>query len=392
MVNKVIIESINFYLRFTILKSIKTTFLLFFITLFLSSCEQKEQSKTQNQIPIEVGFINIKKEPIYLQIELLGKVKAKEIALIRPQISGIIEKQLFREGSFVKQGDILYKIDSATYKANVNQAIALLNSAKANLQSLEAKNKRAEELIKFDGISKQEVDDIKASNLQAIALVKQREAELESAKIDLNRCEIKAPISGYIGISNVTVGALVNANQSEELANIKDTKTVFVDLTLSYNEILNLKNLMNFEDNMNVTLKFDDNKDYGIKGKLEAKELSVDESSQTVTLRAVFSNPNNLLLSGMFVKATLESQNKIDAFLVPQQAVLRDQKANPIITLITNENKTITKILKTQRAIDNKWLVLDGISQEDKIIIEGLNKINSRSVVIPKDLNTQDKD
>ncbi|QKF72260.1 RND family efflux system, membrane fusion protein [Aliarcobacter faecis] len=374
------------------MKSIKTTFLLFFITLFLSSCEQKEQSKTQNQIPIEVGFINIKKEPVYLQIELLGKVKAKEIALIRPQISGIIEKQLFREGSFVKQGDILYKIDSATYKANVNQAEALLNSAKANLQSLEAKNKRAEELIKFDGISKQEVDDIKASKLQAIALVKQREAELESAKIDLNRCEIKAPISGYIGISNVTVGALVNANQSEELANIKDTKTVFVDLTLSYNEILNLKNLMNFEDNMNVTLKFDDNKDYGIKGKLEAKELSVDESSQTVTLRAVFSNPNNLLLSGMFVKATLESQNKIDAFLVPQQAVLRDQKANPIITLITNENKTITKILKTQRAIDNKWLVLDGINQEDKIIVEGLNKINSRSVVIPKDLNTQDKD
>ncbi len=374
------------------MKSIKITFLLFFITLFLSSCEQKEQSKTQNQIPIEVGFINIKKEPVYLQIELLGKVKAKEIALIRPQISGIIEKQLFREGSFVKQGDILYKIDSATYQANVNQAIALLNSAKANLQSLEAKNKRAEELIKFDGISKQEVDDIKASKLQAIALVKQREAELESAKIDLNRCEIKAPISGYIGISNVTVGALVNANQSEELANIKDTKTVFVDLTLSYNEILNLKNLMNFEDNMNVTLKFDDNKDYGIKGKLEAKELSVDESSQTVTLRAVFSNPNNLLLSGMFVKATLESQNKIDAFLVPQQAVLRDQKANPIITLITNENKTITKILKTQRAIDNKWLVLDGISQEDKIIVEGLNKINSRSVVIPKDLNTQDKD
>lgn len=374
------------------MKSIKTTFLLFFITLFLSSCEQKEQSKTQNQIPIEVGFINIKKEPVNLQIELLGKVKAKEIALIRPQISGIIEKQLFREGSFVKQGDILYKIDSATYKANVNQAEALLNSAKANLQSLEAKNKRAEELIKFDGISKQEVDDIKASKLQAIALVKQREAELESAKIDLNRCEIKAPISGYIGISNVTVGALVNANQSEELANIKDTKTVFVDLTLSYNEILNLKNLMNFEDNMNVTLKFDDNKDYGIKGKLEAKELSVDESSQTVTLRAVFSNPNNLLLSGMFVKATLESQNKIDAFLVPQQAVLRDQKANPIITLITNENKTITKILKTQRAIDNKWLVLDGINQEDKIIVEGLNKINSRSVVIPKDLNTQDKD
>lgn len=374
------------------IKTIKTIFSLFFITLFLSSCEQKNDGNQKAQNPIEVGYINPKKEPINLEIELIGKVKAKELALVRPQVSGIIEKQLFKEGSFVKQGDILYKIDSATYKATLNQSLALLNSAKASLISAEAKSKRAEELLKFDGISKQEADEIKASYLQAKALVEQRAAELENAKIDLNRCEIKAPISGYIGISNVTVGALVNANQSEELVNIRDTQTVFVDLSQSYNEILNLKSIGDLEDDIEVSLKFDNGFEYPIKGKLEARELSVDESSQTVTLRAVFNNPNNLLLSGMMTKAILKSKKSIDGFLIPQQAVLRDQKANPIVTLVTPENKTITKIVKIQRSVGNKWLILDGLEESDKIVVEGLNKINSRSVVSLKDLNSQYKD
>ena len=374
------------------IKTIKTIFSLFFITLFLSSCEQKNDGNQKAQNPIEVGYINPKKEPINLEIELIGKVKAKELALVRPQVSGIIEKQLFKEGSFVKQGDILYKIDSATYKATLNQSLALLNSAKASLISAEAKSKRATELLKFDGISKQEADEIKASYLQAKALVEQRAAELENSKIDLNRCEIKAPISGYIGISNVTVGALVNANQSEELVNIRDTQTVFVDLSQSYNEILNLKSIGDLEDDIEVSLKFDNGFEYPIKGKLEARELSVDESSQTVTLRAVFNNPNNLLLSGMMTKAILKSKKSIDGFLIPQQAVLRDQKANPIVTLVTPENKTITKIVKIQRSVGNKWLILDGLEESDKIVVEGLNKINSRSVVSLKDLNSQYKD
>ena len=374
------------------IKTIKTIFSLFFIIFFLSSCEQKNDGNQKAQNPIEVGYINPKKEPINLEIELIGKVKAKELALVRPQVSGIIEKQLFKEGSFVKQGDILYKIDSATYKATLNQSLALLNSAKASLISAEAKSKRATELLKFDGISKQEADEIKASYLQAKALVEQRDAELENAKIDLNRCEIKAPISGYIGISNVTVGALVNANQSEELVNIRDTQTVFVDLSQSYNEILNLKSIGDLEDDIEVSLKFDNGFEYPIKGKLEARELSVDESSQTVTLRAVFNNPNNLLLSGMMTKAILKSKKSIDGFLIPQQAVLRDQKANPIVTLVTPENKTITKIVKIQRSVGNKWLILDGLEESDKIVVEGLNKINSRSVVSLKDLNSQYKD
>ncbi|WP_228154983.1 efflux RND transporter periplasmic adaptor subunit [Aliarcobacter cryaerophilus] len=374
------------------IKTIKTIFALFFIIFFLSSCEQKNDGNQKAQNPIEVGYINPKKEPINLEIELIGKVKAKELALVRPQVSGIIEKQLFKEGSFVKQGDILYKIDSASYKATLNQSLALLNSAKASLISAEAKSKRATELLKFDGISKQEADEIKASYLQAKALVEQRDAELENAKIDLNRCEIKAPISGYIGISNVTVGALVNENQSDELVNIRDTQTVFVDLSQSYNEILNLKSIGDLEDDIEVSLKFDNDFEYPLKGKLEARELSVDESSQTVTLRAVFNNPNNLLLSGMMTKAILKSKKSIDGFLIPQQAVLRDQKANPIVTLVTPENKTITKIVKIQRSVGNKWLILDGLEESDKIVVEGLNKINSRSVVSLKDLNSQYKD
>ncbi|MDD2974572.1 MAG: efflux RND transporter periplasmic adaptor subunit [Aliarcobacter cryaerophilus] len=370
------------------IKTIKTIFSLFFIILFLSSCEQKNDGNQKAQNPIEVGYINPKKEPINLEIELIGKVKAKELALVRPQVSGIIEKQLFKEGSFVKQGDILYKIDSASYKATLNQSLALLNSAKASLISAEAKSKRAEELLKFDGISKQEADEIKASYLQAKALVEQRAAELENSKIDLNRCEIKAPISGYIGISNVTVGALVNANQSEELVNIRDTQTVFVDLSQSYNEILNLKSIGDLEDDIEVSLKFDNDFLYPIKGKLEARELSVDESSQTVTLRAVFENSDNSLLSGMMTKAYVQSSKKFDGFLIPQQAVLRDQKANPMITLINDDFTTTQKRVKILRAIDNFWLIEDRLNPNDKIIVEGLNKINRQSKVSIKDLNT----
>ena len=165
------------------IKTIKTIFLLFFITLFLSSCEQKNDGNQKAQNPIEVGYINPKKEPINLQIELIGTVKAKELALVRPQVSGIIEKQLFKEGSFVKQGDILYKIDSATYKATLNQSLALLNSAKASLISAEAKSKRATELLKFDGISKQEADEIKASYFQALQLFVQPKLWLVNMKL-----------------------------------------------------------------------------------------------------------------------------------------------------------------------------------------------------------------
>ncbi|RBQ30440.1 efflux transporter periplasmic adaptor subunit [Arcobacter sp. FW59] len=373
----------------------KSKFTIFITTILIlfSACEKKEDTKFTPK-PTEVGFINLNKVQFALEQEISGRVKPKFISQVRPQITGIVQEQLFKEGSFVKQGDILYKIDKSTYQMEFNQANASLNSAKANLVSIDAKLKRVEELIKFDGASKQELDDAKANYLQANALVQEKIANLENAKINLQRCDIKAPISGYIGISTVTSGALVLANQSDYLTTIKDSSKVFVDLNQSYNDILKLKKFLPTNDftNTSVTLILDDGSVYSKKGVMESKELAVDENTGTVTLRAEFENEDNILLSGMYVKAIIETSTKVDSFLVPQQAVLRDQKANPIITIIDENNGTKTKIIEIQRAIGNKWLVTSGIDENDKIIIEGLNKINDKSKVIPKDLTDKYKD
>jgi len=373
------------------LDSTKIIVLLTFLMFFLSSCEQKTIT-SQNQEPIEVGFINAKKENISLNIELNGRVKAKEIAQIRPQITGIIKKRLFVEGSYVKKDDILYEIDSSTYEATHNQAQASLNSAKAQLISAEANFKRAKELFAFDGVSKQELDDIEASYLQAKALVEERIAILENAKIDLDRCNIKAPISGHIGISNVTKGALVLANQDKELASIKDSRSVFVDLNLSYGEYLTLRNSIDLGKNSNikVSLILEDNSIYPHIGYLQARELDASETTGTITLRAIFKNPDDILIQGVFVKAIIENPKKVDAFLIPQQTILRDQKANPLVYLL-NDDLTITqKSITLQRAIDNFWLVTSNeIEDNSKIIIEGLNKINPNSKITVKDMNTK---
>ncbi|QKF60259.1 efflux RND transporter periplasmic adaptor subunit [Aliarcobacter lanthieri] len=371
----------------------KFTIFIAIILILFSACENKDNKKFIPK-PVEVGFITLDKVQFALEQELSGRVKPKFISEVRPQITGIVQEQLFKEGSFVKKGDILYKIDKSTYQMEFNQAQASLNSAKANLISIEAKLKRVEELIKFDGASKQELDDTKASYLQAKALVEEKLANFENTKINLQRCEIKAPISGYIGISTITSGALVLANQSDYLTTIKDSSKVFVDLNQSYNDILKLKKVLPTNDFRNtfVTLILDDNTIYSKKGILESKELAVDENTGTVTLRAEFENEDNILLSGMYVKAIIETSSKVDSFLVPQQAVLRDQKANPIITILDKDDGIKTKIIEIQRAIGNKWLVTSGVNENDKIIIEGLNKINDKSKVIPKDLTDKYKD
>ncbi|WP_418181182.1 efflux RND transporter periplasmic adaptor subunit [Aliarcobacter lanthieri] len=371
----------------------KFTIFIAIILILFSACENKDNKKFIPK-PVEVGFITLDKVQFALEQELSGRVKPKFISEVRPQITGIVQEQLFKEGSFVKKGDILYKIDKSTYQMEFNQAQASLNSAKANLISIEAKLKRVEELIKFDGASQQELDDTKASYLQAKALVEEKLANFENTKINLQRCEIKAPISGYIGISTITSGALVLANQSDYLTTIKDSSKVFVDLNQSYNDILKLKKVLPTNDFRNtfVTLILDDNTIYSKKGILESKELAVDENTGTVTLRAEFENEDNILLSGMYVKAIIETSSKVDSFLIPQQAVLRDQKANPIITILDEDDGIKTKIIEIQRAIGNKWLVTSGVNENDKIIIEGLNKINDKSKVIPKDLTEKYKD
>ena len=358
----------------------------------LSGCEDKAPANTQAQT-IEVGVITLQEQAIALQQELSGRVKAKLVSQVRPQIGGIIKEQLFKEGSFVKQGDVLYLIDSATYQATLNQAKASLQSAKVDVLNAKTKSQRYEELLKFDGTSKQEADDAKAVYLQAEALVQEKEANLESAKIDLERTKIKAPISGYISISNVTQGALVSANQSDALATIRDTSSVYVDLSQSNTQLLALRKLLSQENiqkgSTDVTLILSDESTYEHKGQLQLQEIAVDESTGSVTLRAQFSNTEGILLPGMFVRATIQGAIDTKAFLLPQQAVSRDSKANPIITLVKDDSTTIKQMITTQRAIGNKWLVTSGINNNDKIIIEGLNKINEKSHVNPIDVSSK---
>ena len=368
-------------------------FILLATTLIvLSGCEDKAPANTQAQT-IEVGVITLQEQAIALQQELSGRVKAKLVSQVRPQIGGIIKEQLFKEGSFVKQGDVLYLIDSATYQATLNQAKASLQSAKVDVLNAKTKSQRYEELLKFDGTSKQEADDAKAVYLQAEALVQEKEANLESAKIDLERTKIKAPISGYISISNVTQGALVSANQSDALATIRDTSSVYVDLSQSNTQLLALRKLLSQENiqkgSTDVTLILSDESTYEHKGQLQLQEIAVDESTGSVTLRAQFSNTEGILLPGMFVRATIQGAIDTKAFLLPQQAVSRDSKANPIITIVKDDNTTIKQMITTQRAIGNKWLVTSGINNNDKIIIEGLNKINEKSHVNPIDVSSK---
>ena len=368
-------------------------FILITATLIvLSGCENKVSSNPQIQI-IEVGVITLQEQPIPLQQDLSGRVKAKLVSQVRPQIGGIITKQLFTEGSFVKEGEILYQIDSASYQASFFQAKASLESAKVDAKNAKTKSQRYEELLKFDGTSKQEAEDAKAIYLQAEALVEEKKASLESAKIDLERTNIKAPISGYISISSVTKGALISANQTEALATIRDTSSVYVDVSQSNTQLLALRKLLSQKNiqkgNTEVSLTLSDGSIYEHKGELQLQEIVVDENTGSVTLRALFPNEKGILLPGMFVKATVQGAIDTKAFLLPQQAVSRDSKANPIITLLKEDNSIIKQMITIERAIGNRWLVSAGINNNDKIIIEGLNKINEKSKVNPIDVSSK---
>ena len=368
---------------------LKKIFLLLFTILLLGCNDEGNSNLLIETQEIEVGYITLKKEEVQLQQELSGRIKAIYKSEVRPQIDGIIKEQLFKEGSFVKKGDILYVIDPDSYQAVYEEALSTLKSSEANLITLKLKNERYEESVKFDVISKQEADDAKAAYLQAIALVEQNKALVKSAKINLDRTKIKAQVPGFIGISNYTVGALVSQNQTNALTTIRDTTKVYVDLSQSNNQLFKLKRLNKDsikENDIDVNIILPDDTVYKHIGKLKLQEISVDEDTGYVTLRAEFPNPNGELLDNMFVNTIVES-GKYNAFLVPQQAVTLDAKSNYIVTTIQKDNTIQTKKITVLRAIDNKWLVTDGITQTDKIIIEGLSKINEKIIVIPKDVN-----
>lgn len=361
----------------------------------LSGCkdESKNQTMSAKMPPTEVGFVQLKSQTVPLTSELTGRTTATEVAEIRPQISGVIQKRLFKEGDYVKAGDILYQIDDSTYQAAYEQAQATLKNSEAQLQAAKAKAWRYGVLIKNNSVSKEDVENAQSAYKQVLASISQGEATVKSAKIDLDRTKIKAPISGTIGISSVTPGALVIANQDTALATIRNLDNIYVDLTQSSVQQLQLRKYIKSQgsssDEKNVTLKLEDGSVYQEKGKLEFSEVSVNESTGSVTLRATFANPDHLLLPGMFVRATIINDMLSNAILAPQQGITRNASGEATALLIDKENKIKSVELKTDKAIGNNWLITSGLKSGDKIVVEGNNKIQAGQVVKPVDIEQQ---
>lgn len=342
----------------------------------LTACKEDNKNKMEMPKP-EVGIITIQETSVPLTSELTGRTVAKDVAEIRPQITGIIKERLFKEGQIVKAGDILYRIDDSTYKAAYDQAVAALKSSQSQVSAAQSKAWRYNTLIKNNSVSKEDVDNANSSYKQILANIDEAKANVEAAKINLERTSIKAPISGKIGISQATPGSLVTANQESALAIVRNLDEMYIDVTQSSVKQLELKkNLKNKLNNNNtVSLKLEDGSIYDQKGHLETSEVAVDPSTGSVLLRAIFPNPDYLLLPGMFVRATITNDVIDNAILAPQQGITRDMTGQATAFIVDKDNKVKQIKLTTEKAIGNNWLVSSGLKNGDKLVVEGTNKI-----------------
>jgi membrane fusion protein (multidrug efflux system) len=355
-------------------------FLILICAMMLGACDSRQQP--QAPPPPEVATVAVTVQLIALSSELPGRTSAYLTAEVRPQVSGIIEKRLFTEGALVKAGEVLYQIDPAPFQAAYDSAEASLARAQANVPAVAIRAQRFQELLATKAVSQQDVDDVDAALKQAEAEVKYWKAAMDSARINLGYTRITAPISGRIGKSNLTQGALVTANQPTPLATIQQMDPIYVDVPQSTADLFRLKRRIqegaldqNGENQKKVRLILDDGSTYPLEGILQFRDVTVDPSTGTVTLRAVFPNPENILLPGMFVRAVVQEGVNNQAILIPQQAVSRDPKGNPFSMIVDAEGKVQQKILTLDRAIGDQWLVVSGLAPGDRIVIEGIQKV-----------------
>jgi membrane fusion protein (multidrug efflux system) len=360
----------------------------------LGACNRKP-AKTPPPPPHQVGVVTLAPRPVSLTTELPGRTTAYLIADVRPQVSGLIQKRDFTEGADIKAGQTLYQIDPAPYKASYDSALATLASDKAAVKTARAKSARYKPLAAAQAVSQQDYDDAVASTSEAAANILSARAGVESAKINLDYTRVKAPISGHIGRSTVTVGALVTANQATALATITDLDPIYVDVPQPATTLLRLKQelaagkLQSAGPNQaKVTLKLEDGSPYAQSGKLLFSEVNVDQGTGSVVLRALFPNPDQLLLPGMFVREELKEGTDPNALLVPQQAVSRNQHGDPTVLLVGPNNKAVLKIIATSRAIGADWLVTSGLKPGDRVIVDGLSNLRPGMAVQPVDAAT----
>jgi membrane fusion protein (multidrug efflux system) len=331
--------------------------------------------------PVEVSAVAVRPERVVLTTELPGRTAAYLVAEVRPQVSGSLQQRLFVEGSDVKAGSILYRIDPAPYQAAYDQAKATLALAEANLPATRARAERLKGLVEIHAVGQQDYDDAAAALLRAEASVASARAAMESARINLAYTPLKAPISGRIGRSAVTVGAMVTAYQPVALAVIQQLDPIYVDVTQSSADLLRLRRglasgeLKSTGSLRNVKLMLEDGTPYPREGKLQFRDVTVDPTTGSVVLRMVFPNPDSILLPGMFVRAIVEEGVNEQAILAPQQGVTRNRRGDAVALVVDNEGKVAQRMLEVDRAIGDRWLVTKGLAAGDQVIVDNLQRI-----------------
>ena len=364
--------------------------------LILGGCQHREPPPPV--IP-EVAIVTVNPERVLLTTELPGRTSAYLVAEIRPQVNGIIQKRLFDEGSEVRAGEVLYQVDPAPYQAVYNNAVAALARSEANLPPIRLKAERYRELIGVKAISQQDFDNAVAALKQAEADIEYSKAIVESARINLAYTRITAPISGRIGKSNVTIGALATAYQGSAFAIIQQLDPIYVDATQSSANLLQLKRNIaagrikgTGPDQARVKLLLEDGTPYPLEGTLKFSEVTVDPSTGSFILRMVYPNPKYILLPGMYVRAIVEEGEVDRAILVPQQGVSRDAKGNPVALIVDDLGKVQQRMITVDRAIGDKWLVSEGLKPGDRLIVEGSQKARPGASVkvVPFDAGRKD--
>jgi membrane fusion protein (multidrug efflux system) len=333
----------------------------------------------------QVSVVTVQPQRLALTTELPGRVAPAQIAEVRPQITGLVLQRRFKEGSDVKAGDLLYQIDPATYRANMDSAQATLDKAEANLVAVRLKAGRFKELAVIKAVSQQDADDAAASLQQAQADVSSAKAALQTQRISLDYTRITSPISGRIGRSSVTQGALVTANQSSAMATVQQMNPIYVDVTQSTSTLLAIKRSMDAgtlkSGTAKVRLVLEDGSVYAQPGKLQFSDVTVDQNTGAVTLRAEFPNPRADLLPGMYARAVLEEGVLEQALLIPQLAVARDTTGKPYAFVVDSNGKLQQRTLTTDRAVGDQWLVSEGLKPGNVVAVEGQQKAHAGQAV-----------
>lgn len=357
------------------------------LLLALGACGKKETPPPPP--PPEVGVVSLTTGSATLATELPGRIAAFETSEVRPQVNGLIQSRLFREGEEVRQGQPLYQIDPSPYRAQVASAQAALTRAQAAIASSQALSRRYGELVKINAIARQDYENSQTSAAQARADVGAQRAALQTAQIDLRRTRITAPISGRIGRSTFTAGALVTSGQADPLTTIQRIDTVYVDITQSSSALLRLRqqilqgSVARGGNAARVQLKLEDGTTYPIEGTLQFADVSVDPATGSQTIRATFRNPQRLLLPGMYVRAQIVEGTQREALLVPQRAVSRDEKGNPTVLVVGQGDKVEVRQLTVSRTVGDKWLVTGGAKAGDRVIMDGAMMLRPGAQVKP---------